>query len=97
MAFKVKTTNPERYLVRPNQGVLGAHTENLEVRGTAVESISCAWCVLAEFHRVSAPVASFTVVVMGEPLDALLKEVESHAGEDYFPAYVAEVRLQGSC
>lgn len=33
VAFKVKTTSPDRYLVRPNQGVLGANTGNLEVRG----------------------------------------------------------------
>jgi hypothetical protein len=39
---------------------------------------------------VSASMRWSPVVVMGEPLDALLKEVEAHAGEDYFPAYVTE-------
>jgi hypothetical protein len=45
VAFKVKTTNPERYLVRPNQGVLGAHTENLEVRGVLSSEQLCALCI----------------------------------------------------
>ena len=33
VAFKVKTTKPERYLVRPNQGVLAAGAVHVDVKG----------------------------------------------------------------
>jgi hypothetical protein len=33
VAFKVKTTNPERYLVRPNQGILASQSYHVEIRG----------------------------------------------------------------